>query len=120
MKGLLTLSILATLVTLFALGGYIAGGQETESGEEIKLVITTIGKTSIERFDVDGFTALEILGSVHEVVTTSSYITCLDNICAGRDYHWMFYVNGKISSESAAIYKAKRGDILEFRLSRGG
>jgi hypothetical protein len=120
MKGLLTLSILATLVTLFALGGYVMGNQETESGEDVKLIITTLGKTSIEKFDVGGFTSLEILGSVHEIVTTSNYVKCIDSICAGIDFHWLFYVNGKIAPKNAAVYKAKRGDILEFRLSRGG
>ena len=120
MKGLLTLSILASLVTLFALGGYVVGSQEQVSEEDIKLIIATIGGTSIETFDVDGFTALEILGSVHEVVIASGYVKCIDNTCGGIDYHWLFYVNGKASSQSPAVYKAKRGDILEFRLSRGG
>ncbi|MBW2980068.1 DUF4430 domain-containing protein [Candidatus Woesearchaeota archaeon] len=118
MRGVLTLSVLAALIAILALGGYITGRKDTSSGKEVTVIITTLGKTSIERFDVTGFSALEVLESTHDVGTTSGYIKCIDDVCGGKEYHWLYYVNGRSVPKSSDGYQVKRGDIIEFRFGK--
>ena len=118
MRGVLTLSVLAALIAILALGGYITGRKDASSGKEVTLIITTLGKTSIEKFGVTGFTALEVLESTHDVGTTSSYIKCIDGVCGGKEYHWLYYVNGRSVPQGSADYQAKGGDIIEFRFGK--
>jgi len=119
MRGVLTLSVLAILVAMLAFGGYVAGSRDVSSGKEATLIITTLGKTSIEKFGVSGFTALELLESTHDVETTYGYIKCIDSVCGGKEYHWLYYVNGKSVPKNSANHQIKRGDIIEFRFGKG-
>ena len=118
MRGVLTLSVLATLVALLAFGGYVVGNDESPSGKEVTLIVTTLGKTSTERFDVEGFAVLDLLKATHDVETTSAYIKCIDDVCGGKEYHWTYYVNGKRASETASTYRVKRGEIIEFKFGK--
>ncbi len=118
MRGVLTLSVLATLIAVLALGGYVTGSKDISSGKEVTLIITTLGKTSIDKFDVTGFTALEVLESTHDVETTAGYVKCIDSVCGGKEYHWLYYVNGKTVPKSSADYQVKRSDIIEFRFGK--
>jgi len=60
------------------------------------LKIVSIGNTTTERFDVTKATALSLLGYRHGVETTyGNYVSCIDKVCANKEYKWDFYVNGK-------------------------
>ncbi len=119
MKGIITLSVLAAIVCLLAFGGYVVGSSDINAGEEVTVIITTLGKTSTERFDVSVSTALDLLKAKHDVKTTSDYyIKCIDDVCTGSEYFWSFYVNGKMFPKSASTYQVKRGDIIEFRFGK--
>ncbi|MBW2984735.1 DUF4430 domain-containing protein [Candidatus Woesearchaeota archaeon] len=118
MKGVLTLTVLAALVAILAFGGYVVGSKGVSSGKQVTLIVSTLGKTSTEHFDIDGFTALDLLGSTHDVKTIADYIKCVDGICVSKEYAWSYYVNGKLVPRSASTYLVKRGDIIEFRFEK--
>ena len=113
MRGILTLSVLATLVSILAFCGYMIGSREVPSGKDVTLIVTTIGHTSTEHFGATGFTALELLESTHDVTMMSDYIKCIDLVCGGQEYHWTYYVNGKRAPKSASVYQVKKGEIIE-------
>jgi hypothetical protein len=120
MRGVLTLSILAALIALLALTGYVIGSKDVSEGE-VTLIVTTLGGTSNERFDVKGsVSALRLLKENHDVETVSSYVKCIDEVCTEKEYQWFFYVNGKRAAQSPDDYIVKRGEIIEFRFGKGG
>ncbi len=119
MRGILTLSVLASLVALLAFGGYVLGGKEVSSGGHVTLIVTTLGKTSSEKFDVRGsVSALKLLKVNHDVKTVFDYVKCVDEICTEKEYQWFFYIDGKRAAESPDDYQVKRGDIIEFRFGK--
>lgn len=118
MRGVLTLSILASLISMLAFGGYVMGINEVSTGEEVTMVVSTLWETSTFRFSADGYTALELLRSKHEVTRTAAYIKCIDHVCVNKEYSWSFYVNGKMVPQSASAYTARSGDILEFKFGK--
>ena len=118
MRGVLTLSILAALIALLALTGYVVGSKEVSEGE-VTLIVSTLGKTSNEKFDVKGpVSALRLLEAKHDVKTVSRYIRCVDEVCTEKEYQWFFYINGKRAAQSPDDYMVKRGEIIEFRFGK--
>jgi hypothetical protein len=49
---------------------------------------------------------------------TAGYIKCIDGVCGGKEYHWTYYVNGKMMPKRASNYLVKRGEIIEFRFAK--
>ena len=43
-------------------------------------------------------------------------IKCIDNVCGGKDYNWMYHVNNEIRNVKVSEYIVQAGDDVEFRL----
>ena len=100
----------------------IAGCEQSSSEWGIvTLKISSIGNTTIEKFNVTSTTALSLLKYRHKVETTyGNYVKCIDDVCANKEYVWTFYVDGEKSTIGASQYIVKNGDEIEFRFNKGG
>jgi hypothetical protein len=107
------------LVTIAILAGYnIQKNQQPKDGN-VTLVVKSIGKTTKEVYNISGITALRLLRNKHDVkLTLSKSVKCIDDVCAESGYWWPMYVNGKKVSLGVNSYKVKRGDNIEFIISK--
>lgn len=79
------------------------------------LTIKSIGNTTAERLRFNSVTALSLLEHKHSAETTyGKYITCIDGVCANREYVWVFNVNGEKMNMAANNYNVKDGDNISF------
>lgn len=82
----------------------------------VTLRISSIGNSTIERFNSSGTTAIELLEHRHDVKKNyGEYVECIDDVCGNKEYMWTFYVNGEKSVVGASQYNVKKEDEIEFK-----
>ena len=115
MKKLFVMSLLAGIVISLTLIGYFQEKQSSKEGE-FTLKINFIGNASSETFNNTAATLSDALGAHHTIKTTvNGYVKCIDSICSGSDYQWLFYANGKRINAGIDYYHPKKGDVIEFK-----
>ncbi len=107
------------LVAIAILAGYNIQKKQQPKDGNVSLVVKSIGKTTKEVYNVSGITALRLLKNKHDVeLTLSKAVKCIDEVCAEAGYWWPMYVNGKKASLGVSAYEVKRGDKIEFVISK--
>lgn len=116
MKEKFIVIFLIGFVAILSLIGYSIQKNEQAREGEVTLIITSIGRTTQEKFNLTGISALELLEKGHNI-TGGFFAICIDDICAEGKYKWSFYVNEKLSIEGPTTYKLNGGDKIEFRFT---
>lgn len=101
-------------MAIVTLVGYFLQEEQVVSEGNVTLVVESIGKTTVEEFDLDGMIVLDLLKNNHEVIN-DYFVKCIDDVCADGKYSWLFYVNEEVVSEGVQRYEVNRGDKIEFR-----
>lgn len=102
------------------LAGLISSKRQQQGIEgNVTLIVSSLGKTTAEKFFSRNARAIDLLKDKHEVkATIGGYIKCIDDVCVYSDYNWVFYVNNKSISSSANDYRADAGDIIKFEFRK--
>ena len=115
------LFFLIILITVLTFIGYIFKEfiSDPVELEETFLIVRSVGGTTIELIN-PGITPLDLIMETHvtqiEQVPNGVFIKCIDNICGGEDYNWIYYLNGEEGLIGINEYLIKEGDDIEFRL----
>jgi hypothetical protein len=116
-----TLLFLIILITVLTFIGYIFKGVVSTpiEQEETFLIVRSIGGTTVELIE-PGKTPFDTLMDLHvtqiEQLPGEVLIKCIDNVCGGNDYNWIYYVNNEIGNVKISEYIIQAGDDIEFRL----
>jgi hypothetical protein len=116
-----TLFFLIILITVLTFIGYIFKDVTSNpvEHEETFLIVRSVGGTTVELIN-PGKTPLDILMEMHvtqlEEGTTEIFIKCIDNVCGGEDYNWMYYLNEEKGYIKINEYVIQEGDYIEFKL----
>lgn len=120
--GNLIAAIILGAILIF--GGSLLGNAVSKKQAEKAVAGTeTAFKTVVEKtlnYDgQNGKTALELLRVTHKVEVQESsigtFVNSIDNTKNEDNKYWMFYVEGKLASESADKYITKDGEKIEWR-----
>ena len=116
-----TLLFIIILITVLTFIGYIFKDVVSNpiEQEETFLIVRSSGGTTVELIE-PGKTPLDIIMEMHitqiEQLPNELLIKCIDNICGGDEYNWVYYVNNEIRNVKVSEYIIQAGDDVEFRL----
>ena len=115
------LFFLIILITVLTFIGYIFKDviDNPVESEDTFLIVRSIGGTTVELVN-PGKTPLDLIMDLHvtqiEQLSNDIIIKCIDKVCGGKEYHWVYYLNGEKGLLRFNEYLIQEGDDIEFRL----
>ena len=112
------------MILLFLVFVTLAGARQcvdeglpaSDKGSKVTLEIEGIGLNASRQYVYSG-DALKLVKKDYKVRGLLS-VSCIEDVCQGRDYVWMFYVNGQLMNKAPKHYKVRRGDIISYKLEK--
>lgn len=130
-KLIITTAIITLAVLVVAFIGFLQTGnsitvqnqQMQKNNENITLIVNLFGSNkTFSYFPTGNASALETLEKNNIVNATNSkygaFVNCINSVCSGNNYYWMYYINGKSASVGASSYFPKSNDTIEFKYEK--
>ena len=114
----IALAITAVLISTLAVIGFLQTRDIPSGTGKVTLEITSFGSTETNTYDFTNLTALQLLEEHNSVNVTNSkfgaFVNCINSVCSGNNFYWIYYINGKSADVGAGSYWVKNDDSIEF------
>lgn len=118
---------IAAAITVFAviiLIGFLQSKLQlsAQTTGHVILEVTEFNHTTKGDYNFSNITALQLLQNHATVNVTESkfgaFVNCINSVCSGNNYYWMYYINNKSANIGAGSYFVKNNDVIEFRYEK--
>lgn len=125
-------NIISIAIGILLIGGLIGGGtyfyyqqnqtknETTETKKNVDTSSETNNDTTVSYNGKNGSTALELLQSRADVVTSgtgeNAFVTSINGKVPNEKQYWAFYINDKAATVGAGSYVTKDSDTILWKL----